>query len=249
MTRHILAVLAMGVLAVATGCHAIDFYTPSLQKPDSTGNGAAPGALDGIAAGLSHCTARRASDRGGETGASGFLPIGPSDVLLIHVLGTSGAIRSPSVPRGGRRKRQSRGAVRNGSGGGADGRGGQADLTRFLKMILRGARRIRPVDAIRRRRTNHRPIPVQPDGTVNLRNYGMVYVAGKTVTEAREAVQARLAQYFDSPQVGVDVVQFNSKSYYVVSESLLGGGTMLRFPITGNETVLDAIAQLEESDA
>ena len=33
MTRHILAVLAIGVLAMATGCHAIDFYTPSLQSP------------------------------------------------------------------------------------------------------------------------------------------------------------------------------------------------------------------------
>jgi polysaccharide biosynthesis/export protein len=58
--------------------------------------------------------------------------------------------------------------------------------------------------------------PVQPDGTVNLRTCGMVYVAGKTVGEAREAVQACLSQYFDSPIVGVEVLQFNSQSYYVI---------------------------------
>ena len=33
MVRHILMILAMGVFAMAAGCHAIDFYTPSLQKP------------------------------------------------------------------------------------------------------------------------------------------------------------------------------------------------------------------------
>ena len=32
MTRNALTLLAMCVLATATGCHAIDFYTPSLQE-------------------------------------------------------------------------------------------------------------------------------------------------------------------------------------------------------------------------
>jgi protein involved in polysaccharide export with SLBB domain len=73
----------------------------------------------------------------------------------------------------------------------------------------------------------------------------MIYLADKTVTEAREAVQTRLSQYFDSPSVGVEVVQFNSKSYFVIAESSQGNGTLRRFPITGNETVLDAICQLE----
>jgi polysaccharide biosynthesis/export protein len=88
---------------------------------------------------------------------------------------------------------------------------------------------------------------VQPDGTVNLGNYGMLSLSGMTVTEAMEAVQARLVQYFDSPRVGVEVVKFNSKSYCVVTESRRGSGTMQRFPITGNETVLDAMAKMQKS--
>jgi polysaccharide biosynthesis/export protein len=86
--------------------------------------------------------------------------------------------------------------------------------------------------------------PVATDGTVNLHNCGMINLAGKTVTEAREAIQTQLTQYFDAPRVGVEVVQFNSKSYYVVSEGWVNG-TVWRFPITGNETVLDALAQMD----
>ena len=46
---------------------------------------------------------------------------------------------------------------------------------------------------------------VAPDGTINLRQYGLLYVAGKTVTEIRLDLQQHLTQYFDSPQVSVDV--------------------------------------------
>ena len=38
---------------------------------------------------------------------------------------------------------------------------------------------------------------VGPDGTVNLRQYGMVHVAGKTVNEARVAIQNHLKQFLD----------------------------------------------------
>jgi polysaccharide biosynthesis/export protein len=86
---------------------------------------------------------------------------------------------------------------------------------------------------------------VEPDGRVNLRQYGMVHVAGKTVTEARVALEQRMAQYFDLPQVSVDVVGYNSKSYYVIAAGAGMGENILRFPIVGNETVLDGIAQLQ----
>ena len=52
---------------------------------------------------------------------------------------------------------------------------------------------------------------VQPDGTVSLHRYGAVHLAGKTVTEARLAVEEQVAQYFDSPQVAVEVVGYNSR--------------------------------------
>jgi len=83
---------------------------------------------------------------------------------------------------------------------------------------------------------------VGPDGTVNLRQYGTLYVAGKTVTEIRLDLQKHLEPYFDSPEVGVDVRQFNSKVFYVITEGAGMGDNVRRVPSTGNDTVLDALS-------
>ena len=83
---------------------------------------------------------------------------------------------------------------------------------------------------------------VGPDGTINLRQYGALHVAGKTVTEIRLDLQKHLAQYFDSPEVSVDVRQFNSKVFYVITEGAGMGDNVRRVPITGNDTVLDALS-------
>jgi polysaccharide biosynthesis/export protein len=85
---------------------------------------------------------------------------------------------------------------------------------------------------------------VSPDGTINLRQYGSVHVAGKTLTEARLAIQKQLSQFFDSPEVSVDMVGYNSKVYYVITEGAGLGDNVVRVPVTGNETVLDAISQI-----
>jgi polysaccharide biosynthesis/export protein len=82
------------------------------------------------------------------------------------------------------------------------------------------------------------------DGRVNLSTYGQVYVAGMTLDEARKAIEAHLSQYLDNPQVAVDVFAYNSKTYYVITQGGGNGDDVAEFPITGNETVLDAIAQL-----
>ncbi|MEO2033091.1 MAG: hypothetical protein ABGZ35_13500, partial [Planctomycetaceae bacterium] len=42
----------------------------------------------------------------------------------------------------------------------------------------------------------------------------------------------------------VDVFAFNSKVYYVITQGAGLGDGVFRFPITGNETVLDAISNL-----
>ncbi len=83
---------------------------------------------------------------------------------------------------------------------------------------------------------------VGPDGTINLRTYGVVHVAGKTVTEIKIALQQHLAQFFDSPELSVDVLGYNSKVFYVITDGAGLGDNVRRIPITGNETVLDAIA-------
>jgi len=85
---------------------------------------------------------------------------------------------------------------------------------------------------------------VGPDGTINLGTYGAVYVTGMTINEAKAAIEKHLAQYLDAPLVSVDVFSYNSKVYYVITEGAGFGDNVGRFPVTGNETVLDAIAQI-----
>jgi polysaccharide export outer membrane protein len=85
---------------------------------------------------------------------------------------------------------------------------------------------------------------VGPDGTINLRQYGRVHVAGKTLVEVKLAIEKHLAQFFDSPEVNVDVAGYNSKVYYIITEGAGQGDNLVRVPITGNETVLDAISQI-----
>lgn len=88
------------------------------------------------------------------------------------------------------------------------------------------------------------PYLVGPDGTVNLRQYGAVHVAGKTIAEAKVTLEQHLAEYFDSPEVSVDVAAYNSKVYYVVTAGAGMGDNVVRVPVTGNETVLDAISNI-----
>ncbi|HEX4413309.1 MAG TPA: polysaccharide biosynthesis/export family protein, partial [Lacipirellulaceae bacterium] len=85
---------------------------------------------------------------------------------------------------------------------------------------------------------------VGPDGRVNLSTYGQVYVAGMTLDEARAAIEKQLSKFLEDPQVAVDVFAYNSKTYYVITQGAGNGDDVAEFPITGNETVLDAIAQL-----
>jgi protein involved in polysaccharide export with SLBB domain len=85
---------------------------------------------------------------------------------------------------------------------------------------------------------------VGPDGRVNLGTYGSVYVTGKTLDEARASIEEQLANYLDDPKVVVDVLAYNSKKYYIVTEGAGFGDNVQEAPITGNETVLDAISRV-----
>lgn len=86
---------------------------------------------------------------------------------------------------------------------------------------------------------------VRPDGTVALGIYGQVFVAGLTLSEVKQAVEAHLSQYMHDPEVNVDVLAYNSKVVYVVMDGGGYGEQVIRLPCTGNETVLDVIAQIE----
>lgn len=102
---------------------------------------------------------------------------------------------------------------------------------------------------------------VRPDGTITLGFYGDVYVAGQTLSEVKTKIIIHLRKFIkdevlgtvkqdpDDPtkmipvpmeendRVYVDVAAYNSKVYYVEGDV----GAPGRLPITGNETVLDAI--------
>jgi polysaccharide biosynthesis/export protein len=101
---------------------------------------------------------------------------------------------------------------------------------------------------------------VRPDGKISLSFYGDVYVAGLTLDEIKEKIVLHLRKFLpdevlglteidnktgkvveiaprDSPRVFVDVTAYNSKFYYVQGDVAAPG----KMPITGNETVLDAI--------
>jgi polysaccharide export outer membrane protein len=100
---------------------------------------------------------------------------------------------------------------------------------------------------------------VRPDGKISLSFYGDIYVAGLTTTEIKEKVVLHLRKFIrdevlglyrqdengdweevqprDSDRVFVDVTAYNSKNYYVYGDVAAPG----KLPITGNETVLDAI--------
>ena len=85
---------------------------------------------------------------------------------------------------------------------------------------------------------------VGPDGTINLKEYGTLEVTGKTIAEATSALEKHLTKYFDSPEVAVEVKQFNSKVFYVITEGVGAGAgdNIRRVPITGNDIVLDALS-------
>jgi polysaccharide export outer membrane protein len=88
------------------------------------------------------------------------------------------------------------------------------------------------------------PHLVRPDGSIALGTYGSVRVAGLTLAEVRRAIEAHLAEFLLDPQVSVDVQNYNSKLYYVILDGGGAGQTVARLPVTGKDTVIDAIAQV-----
>lgn len=86
---------------------------------------------------------------------------------------------------------------------------------------------------------------VRPDGTISLGIYGSLFVTGMTLDEVRYTVERHLSQFIHRPEVSVDVLAYNSKSIYVITDGGGYGEQVVKLPVTGNETVLDAVAAIE----
>jgi beta-lactamase regulating signal transducer with metallopeptidase domain/protein involved in polysaccharide export with SLBB domain len=103
---------------------------------------------------------------------------------------------------------------------------------------------------------------VWPDGAVDLPGYGRVQVSGLTISKAQDAigqhiqqcavraeVEEKMKERTHAPDISLNVATCNSKNYYIVTESRARGDQLQRIPITGNETVLDALSYVEGFDA
>ena len=71
-----------------------------------------------------------------------------------------------------------------------------------------------------------------------------VFVAGMTLAEAKDVIELQLSKYLKDPRISLDIFAYNSKVFYIVSQGAGLGDGVTRVPMTGNETVLDAIAQV-----
>jgi polysaccharide export outer membrane protein len=85
---------------------------------------------------------------------------------------------------------------------------------------------------------------VRQDGTIGLGTYGSVYVTGLTIAQAKAAIEKHLEKYLFKPQLSVDISGFNSRNYFVIYDLPGTGQMFFRMPITGNETVLDALTNM-----
>src|SRR5262245_19855659 len=86
---------------------------------------------------------------------------------------------------------------------------------------------------------------VQPDGKIVLGTYGTVRITGLTLAQAKEAIEKHLSKYLQDPEISLDIAGFNSRVYYVIFDQDGAGQQVYRLPVTGNETVIDAIAELK----
>lgn len=239
------AVLAACVLIGLAGCHAIDFYDQSLQQP-------VPPRLEPPREKslMSLPTYRIAPPDVLQIEVLKLIPLPPYraqvyDVLQINVVGTllDQPINEYYLVEG-------EGTVNLGPAYGAVRVVGMTidEIREAIDKHLRQVLANPEVSVQLARASGIQPIAgeylVAPDGTVNLRQYGGVNVAGKTIAEAKAALEKHLAQYFDSPNVAVNVLAYNSKVYYIITEGASLGDNVFRVSITGKETALDALSQL-----
>ena len=86
---------------------------------------------------------------------------------------------------------------------------------------------------------------VRPDGTIGLGSYGSVRVVGMTLTTAKKRIEEHLSATFETPELSLEITGYNSKVYYMIFDGASAGQQVTRLPITGNETVLDAVSQMQ----
>jgi polysaccharide export outer membrane protein len=121
----------------------------------------------------------------------------------------------------------------------------KAAIEAHLKTILRPGYQVTVTPSETRGRQQISGLHlVRQDGRVSLGTYGAVAVTGLTLEQAKAVIELHLSKFLLRPEVSVDVAGFNSKVYYVITDGAGFGEGVYRQPITGNETVLDAVSAI-----
>jgi len=81
---------------------------------------------------------------------------------------------------------------------------------------------------------------VRPDGFVSIRFAGEIKANGLTTQQLAEVVTEKLTQYFNHPEVNIQVLRINSKKYYVSGEVRKPGAYALTTPKTVWEALIEA---------
>ncbi|HOA74944.1 MAG TPA: polysaccharide biosynthesis/export family protein [Phycisphaerae bacterium] len=82
---------------------------------------------------------------------------------------------------------------------------------------------------------------IRSDGKITLRLIGDVQVSGLTPEELSAKLAELLSRYYESPEVTVRLMSYESKSVYVFGQ-VMGPGPQ---PFTGRDTLLDVIARAQ----
>lgn len=87
---------------------------------------------------------------------------------------------------------------------------------------------------------------IRPDGYINLGFYGNVQVAGMSLSQIEAAIKKHLAEHHGlvNAKVSVDVGTYNSMVYYIITDGAGSGDRVITLPVTGRETVLDAMGEM-----
>ena len=253
----LLALLAAGLAVGLSGCQMIDLTTSALEEP------VPPPMMPAVEQSMVSLPSYRIEPPDVlQIDVFKLVPLPPyraeiydvlqiqvMNTLLDHPIGPTDAYGRPT-PDGGYYLVEAEGMVNLGPAYGSVRVAGMTieQIEEAIRLHLLQVLRDPAVSVKLARASGTQPITgpylVGPDGTVNLRQYGAVHLAGRTLAEAKVALEKHLAQYFDSPEVSVDVAAYNSKVYYVVTEGAGLGDNVIRVPVTGNETVLDAISNI-----
>lgn len=82
-------------------------------------------------------------------------------------------------------------------------------------------------------------LPVRSDGRITLPLIGSIRAAGRTPSQLEKAIAVKLEAYIHHPNVAVMVLKINSRKFNILGRVAKPGS----YPLSGNITVLDAIAQ------